>query len=225
MIEINSPLITITSCSILLSSLSLLFWKKYEKTVLLYAHIIFLFAPLFYAAFTINCSLKIVNSLLGFCAVIFAKFILYVLPLVMLSAILAGRIIIPRIYKASSEEMNSMRLKALSEKAGIIAMFRLIDTAVPKAFTAGKTIFLSVGFFEILSKKEQDAVILHELYHVRSRSAWNKFTMNFASWFSPFAAFSHNNLAKDERRADFFASQIQGTAIHINHARKKMLCF
>ncbi|AFV24878.1 hypothetical protein Mpsy_2677 [Methanolobus psychrophilus R15] len=41
------------------------------------------------------------------------------------------------------------------------------DSAVPKAFASGKTIFLSMGLLEIMDKAELKAILAHEVWHLR----------------------------------------------------------
>jgi len=44
------------------------------------------------------------------------------------------------------------------------------DSAVPRAFAAGKSIFVSLGLLEILSDDELKAVLAHEAWHIRNNT-------------------------------------------------------
>src|SRR5574341_388877 len=44
------------------------------------------------------------------------------------------------------------------------------DSAVPKAFASGRSIFLSLGLLELLNNDELRAVLAHEAWHIRNNS-------------------------------------------------------
>jgi heat shock protein HtpX len=44
------------------------------------------------------------------------------------------------------------------------------DSAIPKAFASGKTIFLSMGLLELLNDSELRAVLAHETWHLTHNS-------------------------------------------------------
>ena len=85
-------------------------------------------------------------------------------------------------------------------------------------------IFVSVGMLDILSKKEIQAVLLHELAHIKQRSSvlkFSSFLMNVLSPLSLLARF-HHDTSKEEREADKFAIRVQRTSKYINSAKKKI---
>jgi len=86
-------------------------------------------------------------------------------------------------------------------------------------------VFVSVGMFDLFSKKELDAVLLHELYHVKARSSWSKFSAVFVKAFSPIAWFSSSSVEKEERAADAFAVHLQKTSRHLKSAKQKLNSF
>ncbi len=105
-----------------------------------------------------------------------------------------------------------------------------INSARPYAYslkTIKGAIFISVGLFEILSKKEIQAVILHELYHIKQRSSFYKFSTNFLKTFSITPSFLNLNksLQQEEKSADRFAIKTQKTSKHIKQAKKKISLF
>ena len=147
--------------SLLLGISALLAWKKYNKPALLYAHLFFVMTPLFYFALSINCSLGLVNGLLSWCTALFAKFVIYIVPPAMALSFVAGYVLIPYVYRRLAKPLSFKAFKQLCALTGIKAELFLIDKAKPVAFTAGRKIFISVGMFELLSRKELEAVLLH----------------------------------------------------------------
>ena len=78
--------------------------------------------------------------------------------------------------------------------------------------------------FDVLNKKEIEAVLLHELAHIKRMSSVGKVSQKLML-FSPFykiASFGHS---REEEIADEFAIQAQGTSMHIKNARKKFDAF
>lgn len=198
-------------------------WKKYNYTVLLYAHLLFVISPLFVSSIKLNCSMGFINSFLSLCTMVLAKLMMYVLPPVLIATFVTGAIFMPRLYKRNAKLHKSLSFKKLCKKVRIPAQLFVVDNAKPVAFTLSKNVFVSVGMFESLSKKELEAVLLHELAHVKDNSAWTKFSMNFVRLFSPVAWFSNNNCVKrEELRADAFAVKMQGTNKFLLSAKKKV---
>ena len=90
-----------------------------------------------------------------------------------------------------------------------------------RSFTSA--VFLSVGMLEILKKKEVEAVLLHELFHVKSRASVFKLTSALIK-FSPLSFMKnfHGELGKGEGEADSFVREAQGTSLHLESAKRKM---
>jgi len=212
----------IVVASAFLGITALLAWKKYNKPVLLYAHLFFVLSPLFYFAFSINCNLGLVNGLLSWCTALFSKFVIYILPPIMAGTFIAGYALLPYIYRRMARPLSVRAFKELCKLTGINAELYLIDKAKPVAFTLGKRIFVSVGMFELLSRKELEAVLLHELYHVKSRASWGKFSAGFVKLFSPIAWFSASSVEREEKCADAFAVKMQATKQFVSSAKKKV---
>ncbi len=208
--------------SMLLGFCMLFLWRYSNKTWLLYAHLGFILAPLFYFAFSINCNLSLVKSILGFCTTIFAKLVLYGLPPTMLATFILGSILVPAFYKRRGKLTKLLSFSNLCRKTKISAKLYVLDKAKPVAFAFADFIFVSVGMFELLSRKEVEAVLLHELYHVKRQSSWSKFTHAFVGRFSPFARFLLPSILKEEYLADSFARKIQGTNKYLAGARRKV---
>tara|TARA_B100001971_G_C18169467_1_gene526217 strand:+ start:378 stop:1160 length:783 start_codon:yes stop_codon:yes gene_type:complete len=103
----------------------------------------------------------------------------------------------------------------------------IIDDAKPKAFSVKYLkahVFVSLGLIDLLTKKEVEAVLLHELAHVKNRSSFLKYSANLLKMISPLARFTtlQYDTNKEERLADRFASTQQKTAKFLARARKKI---
>ena len=115
----NPEKMTFVVLSLLTSVVLLLLWKYTNKTWMLYAHLGFALAPMFYFASSINCSLGVIKSLLGYCTAIITKGILYILPLAMAGAFVAGRfqngIPVKENYWKASHSSNCARRQRLQQ--------------------------------------------------------------------------------------------------------------
>ncbi|VVB50978.1 Protease HtpX [uncultured archaeon] len=80
------------------------------------------------------------------------------------------------------------------------------DSAIPKAFAAGRSIFISIGLLEILDDDELKAVLAHESWHIRHNSR-----MPFLSRLA-LMAFSSSSEPELEEQADRFAAKVAGSA-------------
>ncbi|MCL7475829.1 MAG: M48 family metalloprotease [ANME-2 cluster archaeon] len=91
------------------------------------------------------------------------------------------------------------------------------DSAVPRAFAAGKSIFISVGMLELLSGDELKAVLAHESWHImhNHKTHWLKQLS--------LMTFTRTNAMQPEieQMADNFASNIVGPQALIS-ARSKI---
>ena len=84
-------------------------------------------------------------------------------------------------------------------------------------------IFVSKKLLSILNRKELEAVLLHELAHISSKSSVFKvsaFLMNF----SPLSIFNSfgGDLTLEEKKADEFVIKMQKTNRHLLSAKRKM---
>jgi Zn-dependent protease with chaperone function len=221
----DSEKMLIVVVSVLVSIAALLAWKKYSRPAFLYTHLFFVIAPLFYFAFSINCSMGMVQGLLSWCTAVFTKFVIYALPLAMALTFIAGYALLPYAYRKIAKPLSVRAFAQLCKQTGIRAELYLIDKAKPVAFTLRKKIFISVGMFELLSRKELEAVLLHELHHVSARASWGKFSSNFVRLFSPIAWFSSSSVEREEKAADAFAVKTQRTGKFLISAKNKVRVF
>jgi beta-lactamase regulating signal transducer with metallopeptidase domain len=88
-------------------------------------------------------------------------------------------------------------------------------------------VHISVGMFDLLQRKEHEAVVLHELAHVRQHSSFEKFSTALARVFSPLAHFASvsERVSAEEAAADAFAAKQQGTSRHLAAAQRKVRQF
>ncbi len=229
----NGFTISIVAVSLMFSLMALLFISRQDsirkKLSLIYAHLFFLFFPLIFVSSMWSCDMPILSCV--------QKKILWIMPLSILATFTAGFFVIPYLYRIihRSKEVSDKSLinfiKEYSKIMGIkkIPKIYFVDNGKPMAhsFTNFKpSIFISVGMFEMLKKKELQAVILHELHHIMTRSSFLKFTTQFARFFSPLARFTilDDELNDEECNADSFAVKMQNTSKYLLSAKKK-LCF
>jgi len=198
------------------------------KVALIYSHLIALFFP--FILFTTNaaCGAMCVQS----CYSNIYNIIAYSLPTTVAVSSVAGFFIIPAMFVFSSKKEISNK-KLLNFVAKYSKMLRikppkiyLLDKAKPVAFSFKSfksAIFLSVGLLDLLSKKEIESIILHELAHVKNRSSVLKVS-NLVFRFSPLSAIASfsGDTTSEERKADHFAIEIQKTSRYINSSKRKL---
>jgi len=79
------------------------------------------------------------------------------------------------------------------------------DSAIPRAFASGRSIFISIGLLEMLDDEELKAVLAHEAWHIRHNSE-----MPFMKQLA-LMAFSSSSDPELESMADRFAAEIAGS--------------
>lgn len=210
--------------------ISFLYWRENGKTRWLYVHLAFLLVPLLDFAIAVPCQIPFIQGLLSFCSVIITRTVIFAIPIALLLAVVLGYHAAPIMYKRvhRAKEVSSERFQKLARTAGLSRIrFWALDTAKPIAFSFGRNVLMSVGMFELLDRKEQDAVLLHELGHVKNKSSIAKFSTALARFFSPVAYFASvsERVNAEERSADAFAARIQGTAKYLNAAKRKIDAF
>lgn len=225
--------IIIFSIAVALTTLVLLRRKKISaasRVLLIYTHIFSLVLPLTYFSLARSCLAK--NLTCG-PAMTIAKSI----PYTLLISVIVGLIVIPLLYRFSKgvQRMDQNRLTefvtATCHNLGIRSprMF-LVDTAEPIAYsisTIKSQIYLSVGLMDLLTKKEIEAVLLHEIAHIRNRDSLYRFGALFYRIVSPFAAFVPltNHVDEEEVLADEFAAFVQKTDRYVKQAKVKIQVF
>lgn len=149
-------------------------------------------------------------------------------------SLLFGLVLAPFLYvnrrktisaKTGLDSFLSMQAKRLGINRPHLVM---VDDAKPFAFSNRKhKIYMSLGLSELLTKKEQQAVLLHELYHLKEKTPWYRFSLSVLRVLSPLAHFTSfaKQLNNSEAMADKYAINIQNTAKHLTSAKNKINSF
>lgn len=203
-------------------------WRKTQKPLLIYGHLAFLFLPLFIFAQTLSCSWDWIASLAQFCSIMWTKLLIYLIPFAVGGAIIVGYFIIPLLYRwhLKAQEYPCHFIEKYTREQGInMIRFYIIDTMKPVAFSFSTAIFMSIGMYELLTRKQREAVLLHELYHIKEQSGWKKFSSLLGRMITPLAHFSHvhRSIEAEEEAADTFAINIQGTNKNLLTAQQKVM--
>ncbi|MFZ3058457.1 MAG: M48 family metalloprotease [Candidatus Methanoperedens sp.] len=97
----------------------------------------------------------------------------------------------------------------------VTARVYYFDSAIPRAFAAGRSIFVSMGLLEMLDDNELKAVLAHEAWHIRQNTG-TPYLKRLA-----LMTFSSSSESELESRADRFAAEIAGSAA-LSSARGKV---
>lgn len=205
-----------------------------QKLSLLYVHVFAFVFPFFFYAFFRGCQsyfrtcsqANAIATMLGLTAFISMIIAAAVAPLVFVKR-QAGR---GTALKGSYwNRFVAKHAEALSIRQPRIFV---LNTASPVAFSfsfLSSRIFLSAGLFDILSKREIEAILLHELAHIKSSASVMRLSGHVARLLSPFARLANflggNSVADEEDAADSFAVETQGSARHLELAKKKIIGF
>lgn len=223
--------IFLAAASFVFATVSIFFLRKNFsnkiKISLIYTHLATIFFPFVLFSTNLACGAWCLPCFNEPVSLVFLS-----LPTTLLFAGIAGFVAIPGFY-LFSRKSYPLRQKSL---AGFVSFHAkklqmkapklyLLDRAKPVAFsfkTFRSAIFLSVGMLDILTKKEIEAVLLHELYHIKSKSSLFKFSSHLLK-FSPFSILKNfsTELSEEEKKADGFVESMQKTAIHLLSAKRK----
>ncbi len=188
-----------------------------KKIAATYLYLAALFFPIALFAISSTC-----NMLLSNCD---AKILLYSVPAAAGLAIISGFIFIPGLLLFRGARVTDPSMVALvSKHSRMPVSVYSIETDKPSAFSFSSfrsAIFLSVGLSDVLTKKEREAVLLHEIAHINSRSSSLKVSSMLLRIFSPITALGPE-LNAEEKMADGFVVKIQGTRRHLMSAKRKI---
>ncbi len=197
-----------------------------RKTLLMKLNFFVAAFPFSLLALSLGCSV----AQLG-CAVVLTQVLLLAVPLALVVALVLIRILMPRLQCAGCRSLHKSH--ALSRfavrEAKLLGLplapkVFLLERQAPVAYCVedGSVIVVSVGVLELLSRREQEAVVLHELHHLASNGPSFKALSAVYRFFLPF---SSRSFSKDidlvEIRADDYAASRQGTRRFLNSARGK----
>ena len=198
------------------------------KVGLIYGHLILLFFPFVLFTTDFACGAMCMS-----CQNNTIALVSYSLPTALVLGTIAGFAVIPVFYTFSSRRhTRNKEIMAFVRKYSSLLNIRMpkiyiVDKAKPIAFSFKSfrsAIFVSVGMLDILSKKEIQAVLLHELTHIKQKSSvlkFSSFLMNVLSPLSLLARF-HHDTSREENDADEFAIRVQRTSKYINSAKRKI---
>ncbi len=233
-IDLNKSIISIFSFSISIISLLILRNRKLSitsKLYLVYIHLSTLIFPLILFTINVGCG--------AFCLACYNNIfslIVYSIPTTLIFSTLASFILAPiyYIYTSSKELENSSIIKFVKRYSKVLKInppkIYILDKSKPLAFSIisfKPAIFLTVGLFDILKMDEIKAVLLHELYHIASKSSFLKFSTYILRFFSPLyfiVNLSHSS-EKEERKADNFVIKTQKTRKYLISAKMKIKKF
>ncbi len=223
---------------VLIASLifSLLFYFLFKRTdrikvkvSYLYTHIFFLFFPFLFSLFTSTCW-KCVIPVCD-CS---PSVVLYGTFGGIGGAVISSFLLLPYLYtwaSRSREVVSGLLQEQLEDlccrlNLPLPRLYTINDVA-PKAYSITNirpSIFVSVGLCEILNDKEMEAVLLHELDHLRNKTSLWRFSIHTLKIFSPLSTFItlDRSIQREELEADAFAVHEQGTVVFLNSAKKKV---
>lgn len=228
--------IIISASSVLAAIIVLFLVGKVEsvtkKSLLLYSHVILIVFPAVLLTTHTTCGY--------FCLSCYSDplhLVSLVIPTTMISSTFVSLLLVPFVLfrlngsrRLKLSWTNSV-LSGASKKLGVRRPDLLVvDKQKPMAFSfrgLGSAIFMSVGMVELFTKKEIEAVILHEMMHIKRGSSALKFSSSFFRTFSPLSMVFgfYDSSKKEEMMADGFAASEQGTKKHLISAKGKIRKF
>lgn len=233
-LAVHTDKIPLVVGSLSLAVTALIFLKKFKFSTrirmgLIYLHLIFLFFPFVLLTTATSCGIACAA-----CSNDVTRLIVLALPTTLIASTIAGFFLIPGIYmlfsKKSEMKNNSIRhfvmTYALSMRLEMPKIY-VLDSADPIAFSFKSfksMIFLSAGLLDILNKKEIEAILLHELAHLKRRDSLLTFSTSLMRFFSPLSLLArfHYDSYREEEYADKFVVKIQETKRHLKSAKRKI---
>ena len=170
--------------SLILSSAFYLLFMRTEsikrKMNFLALHIVFLFFPFIFTAVFWKCTMPLAS-----CS---PMIFMISAPIAGIIAIVSGFILLPYIYRWSDKNQivqNGFASDFVAEQSRKLGIkepeIYSINDIKPIAYSITNlkpAIFISAGLSELLTKKEMEAVLLHELHHHKSKAYFWKFSGN-----------------------------------------------
>ncbi len=225
---VGSQMLPAYAIFLFLAVVSVIVIRKAEKPktriALVYIHLAALFMPIV---------LLSTNSACGFtcnsCHNNLPLLVVYSVPIAAIATTFAGLVLIPKYYTLRSNPINSRWIKKFTRKRSEVLKIRvpeirLYHSQMPLAFSFSgikSAIFISIGALEVFTKKELQAVILHELAHIRGLDSVNKLSRK-TMMLSPFYKIAGFGDSTEEKEADTYAIKMQKTSRYIKNARKKL---
>jgi len=235
-VVVDPTKVYLTFASLSIAFLSIFILRRFSlsnkgKISLMYTHLASLFFPISLFTTTLACGFLCLPCLEGP-----GGMALLALPTTLILSTIAGFVVIPGYFMVSrksllikNNSLNTFLIRQTKKLKMKTPSLYILNMAKPVAFsfkTFASGIFLSVGLTDILKKKEIEAILFHELSHIKSKSSIFKISTNLMK-FSPLSLISllksfNVDLNQDERRADDFVIRMQGSDIYLQSAKNKI---
>ncbi len=241
---LNPVNIGVLIISLLLSFFFYVLFKKTDKikvkVTYLYSHIFLLFFPFLFSAFLAKCTSSAYSCVFQCSTPLYIcspELLIYLVTAGVGVTFLLSFLLLPYLYtwtsrsKEVTEGIAHGLIQNYSSALGIRPpRIYALNDLTPRAYSITNirpSIFVSVGLAELLTPKELEAVLLHELYHIRNKTSFWRFSTHVLKIFSPLSTFISldSSISKEEREADAFAIQQQGTEQHLHSAKEKIVQF
>lgn len=205
-----------------------------KRLTLLYIHVFAFVFPFLFFIFFRGCQsyfsgcdqAKAISAMLGLTAAISTVIALAVAPVVFVKRHVRKSVPLQGSYLDRFAKRHAEALAIRQPK------LYALNVATPVAFSFSlltPRIFLSAGLFDILGKKEVEAIVLHELAHIKSRASLFRMSAHVARMLSPLSALANflgnSTVSQEEDAADAYAVQVQGTALHIESAKARIIAY
>ncbi|MBI2580455.1 M48 family metalloprotease [Candidatus Woesearchaeota archaeon] len=205
-----------------------------KRLTLLYIHVFAFVFPFLFFVFFRGCQsyfsgcdqAKAIATMLGLTAAIATVIALAVAPVIFVKRQSRKATALHGGYLNSFAAKHSQHLGVKQPKIYVL------NTANPVAFSFSMftpRIFLSAGLFDILGKKEIEAILLHELAHIKNRASLLRMSAHVARMLSPLSALANflgsSTVSREEEAADGYAALVQGTSGHLASAKEKIISY
>ncbi len=219
--------------SLVFAILMLLALRRTQSTKyrigLIYAHLSFLFFP--FTIFTTDFACGAMCAPCGGTDLI--GLALLSLPTTLAFSTVAGFVLIPTFYVLTNQKYE---IKDKDVKNFVKTQSKKLNIKDPKIYAINKpkpmafsfrshksAIFLSVGLTDVLNKKELQAVLLHELAHIKEKSSALKLSNALMRVFSPFSRLaSFHDTGREEHKADELVVKEQKTRKYLDSVKSKI---
>ncbi|MBI5225722.1 M48 family metalloprotease [Candidatus Micrarchaeota archaeon] len=195
------------------------------RSAFMYAHVaLLLFPPVFFAT-TLSC------KQVGLCEVGLTQTLLFVIPITLILGLAFGLLIVPLLHRLRSQPESGKWQRFVNGQSDRLGLHKapdvfIVDSGRPEAFSTGglkPAMFISIGMLEVLTRRQIEAVLLHELGHIQEGShALKPITWLLRALYPEPVLAPAAIVAEEERKADAFAASVQKTDVHLNRAKRKM---
>lgn len=222
--------VTLIAASLLAALTLLLFSRNLAlstkvRSNLMHAHLAFLLFPLIFFATTLSCQQA------GLCEVGITQTLLYVIPLSLVAALAFGLLVVPLLHRSKSRPEQGRWQRFVDRQSQAVGLrrtpdVRIVDSGRLEAYSTGgvmPAIFLTIGMLEAMTERQMQAILLHELAHVREGSyALKPITRLLQAVYPEPIVAPAAMTEEEERKADSYAASVQKTDVHLQRAKRKL---